>query len=281
MNTVQERILEIYKCIKCICDNKQIPYYAIGGTAIGAVRHNGFIPWDDDIDIAIPIEYYWYFFKCAEEQLPSYYSIKHCRNDRYYVFPFGKIIDERTTFIEEWEKGFTNLYKGVFVDVMPIAGVPGDNSQQKKYMSRLLRYILMNRWRRIPASCSVTRSAFLIKCVFKLPLLMFTRDYFFDKYMNLLARNPFYKSNMTGYTWGLYNEKTIMFPTEIFLETIDIPFEDTYMKCPAGYDKMLSIQFNDYMKLPPEDQRVSIHSPFIDLNTPYKEYVIKDFRGRK
>ena len=278
MNDVQGHILALYKVAKQICEKHNIPYYAIGGTAIGAVRHNGFIPWDDDLDIAIPIEHFWEFFNYAKEELPSYYSIKNGKTDKYYIYPFGKIVDERTTFIEEWEKPDSRLYKGIFMDVMPIAGIPSQVDEQKKFMETLMRNIQLNNWRRVPARCSDGKKERIFKSMVKVILSPFPNDYYFKKVFEMLESRPLSKSENTGYTWGLYGGKKIIFSSEWFTETVEVPFEDTIMRCPIGYDEMLSTQFGDYMKLPPEEKRISMHKPFIDVNKSYKEYIINGFR---
>ena len=270
MNETQKCILDIFKCFTQICERHHIPYFAIGGTAIGAVRHNGFIPWDDDLDVAVPIEYYWKFFEYAQNEIPDYYSIKNGKKDYLYVYNFGKLIDDRTTFIEEWEMPDIRLYKGIFIDIMPISGIPLEKKEQERFTNSLIRNIQLNKWKRVPPKCSAGKKERIFKTIIKAGLLFQNNDYYFEKVFELLESRPFFESEITGYTWGLYNNKKIIFETKWFKETVGIKFEDTIMQCPVGYDEMLTKQFGDYMTLPPEDKRISCHKPYIDVNQSYK-----------
>ena len=93
MNDIQKVILDIFKEFDRICTDNNIPYYAIGGTCIGAVRHKGFIPWDDDMDVAIPIEFWDKFIEIASRQLPDYYKLFSSMEVKHYRYLFIKIMD--------------------------------------------------------------------------------------------------------------------------------------------------------------------------------------------
>ena len=113
MNSLQNEILNIFKSIKEIFERNGIDYFAIGGTCIGAVRHNGFIPWDDDLDIAVPIEQFDNMLNVLKKELPSELALYTCHNRKHYRYIFVKVINTKTTFIEKSEAGF-NLQK-VFI----------------------------------------------------------------------------------------------------------------------------------------------------------------------
>lgn len=266
MNDLQKVILDIYKSVKLICDNNEIPYYAIGGTAIGAVRHNGFIPWDDDLDIAVPIEKFDFLISKLEKNLPDYYKVFDYRSSKYYPCMFIKVVDTRTTFIEKLDYTLPEAYKGVFIDIMPMSGVPSE-----AFMKKLYKYVQWNGViRRAPISSRGIKK--FAKIILGPLLSLVPRDYFIRKFYNSVKVFPLYKSDYTGYIWHRYFGKILMFPSIWFYETVEIPFEDTTMKCAKEYDKYLTYQFGDYMKLPSKDKRVNAHEGLIDLEKPFNYY---------
>ena len=96
MNDVQSKILDIFLKVNEICERNNLTYYAIGGTCIGAVRHQGFIPWDDDLDIAVPIEEWDTFWAVMERELPDSYEIYNGNHIKHYRYVFNKIHDANT-----------------------------------------------------------------------------------------------------------------------------------------------------------------------------------------
>ena len=137
MNDLQKEILEIFKIVHRICEQNELSYYAVGGTAIGAVRHNGFIPWDDDMDIAMPIEDYCFFKRHAQELLPDGYEFYSYENSPRYAHVFGKIINNNTTYIEESNMPYPKAYSGVWIDIMPMSGVPAPSKERHHFLNKL------------------------------------------------------------------------------------------------------------------------------------------------
>ena len=101
MTEIQEKILEIFQQVSILCEKEKIEYYAIGGTCIGAIRDKGFVPWDDDMDIAIPIEQFNKFIDIARQQLPSKYEVLTYKESLHYSEIFIKVIDKETSYIED------------------------------------------------------------------------------------------------------------------------------------------------------------------------------------
>ena len=125
MNELQSKILEIFKEFDRICRDNDLKYFAIGGTCIGAVRHKGFIPWDDDLDVAMPIEDYARFREVAPSSLAPQYQIYDYEEHEKCGYQFLKLFDRNTTFIEERNNNLDSCM-GVFIDIMPVA-YWGDN----------------------------------------------------------------------------------------------------------------------------------------------------------
>ena len=266
MTSVQTVILQIFKEIDSICKKNDILYYAVGGTCIGAIRHGGFIPWDDDLDIAIPIEDYDRFLKIAEKELPNYLYIYSSNDIEHYHYCWAKICDSRTTFLEKRQYCYKDSYKGVFVDIMPISGVPTNRIKREYFIKKLRLLSSLNNIRRFPV-------LLFYRKVLKVFLRAFPFNTFSKKYINALKKYPFADSEYTGYTWST-NLNKLIFPTSWFAEGQRIPFEDTTINCPLKYHEYLSYQFGDYMTPPPIEKQET-HDGIIDLSKSFTYYFDK------
>lgn len=271
MNNLQAKILEIYKEVKTICDRNNIPYYAIGGTAIGAIRHKGFIPWDDDLDIAIPIEYWDFFIEKANEQLPKQLYVYTAEEHEHFHYMFIKVCDKTTTFIEDLQKNLPDTYKGIFIDIMPLSGIPTNTAEQKRFLKKIRQLYLHNFRIRFRQVCpNITRYINLIP--YKLISLVIPYNRFYKKYFIELKKYPLSGSELTGYVWSTFRLPRWIFPAEWFQTTIEVDFEDTKINLPVGYDQYLTAQFGDYMKLPPVQERCT-HAGTVHLDIPYTDYL--------
>lgn len=269
MNIVQNKILDIYIEIKKICDKNDIRFFAIGGTAIGAERHKGFIPWDDDLDIAIPNNDYSKFLSCCQNELPphlkmfDYHSSKHC------LICWNKIHDERTAFLEKNTIEFDDYHYGIFVDIMPMYGVPVDFN---KYNKKIKKYRILNSLKQN----SITQMKSIKRILAKIALFpinaFLPRKFWLKKLDTYQANWSFDQSNYVGYTWHTLTDR-LVFERSWFDSYIELPFETTTMRCCKSNKEMLERQFSDYLSLPPENERVSNHYvKVIDVNHSYKDY---------
>lgn len=135
---LQLKLCDILYAVAKICEEHDIRYYLDGGTTLGAVRHKGFIPWDDDIDIVMPRPDFEYFLKIANEKLPEYYEVRtHKTHPGGHVYPWAKIEDGRTTVVVDWQRHL-NYKGGIFIDLFPLDGLPGNKIIRKWYMNLIL-----------------------------------------------------------------------------------------------------------------------------------------------
>ena len=274
MNLLQNEILNIYKEIANICARNGLDYFAIGGTCLGTIRHQGFIPWDDDRDLAIPIEQFDRFKECMKKELPEHLYLYDCEDIREYRYIFSKICNRNTAFIEESERPYPHAYKGLFVDIMPISGVPDNHKYQSEFVDKVrtyyrLNYIFRYPWKAMDNWKQKTMWIILHACFFHKPY-----NYFSHKWMEMLMTQPFVSAKKVGYVWST-SIKRLIFPKEWFSKHVELTFEDTIMRCPIGYDKYLTQQFGDYMELPPENERLQHHPYIVDLEHSYVEYTDK------
>ena len=230
------------------CEKNGLRYFLCGGTLIGAIRHKGYIPWDDDIDIAMPRPDYDQFVKTFN-QSENYYQVIDLLNDPDYTTPFAKVYDNRTILRELHYK---KVKYGVYIDVFPADGVK-DVAQIKKIM--LLRKLLntkkANYYHR-------TISKKIINTFGKLLLLPFSAHQIATWMDNEMRKYPFGSLPMAGLIanpLGLGE----MVDKAVFEHDIYQEFEGRKYRVPVGYDIWLRSIYGDYMQLPPVEHRVSHH----------------------
>lgn len=287
MNRQQEEILKIFEEFKRICDKYGFNYYAIGGTCIGAIRHKGFIPWDDDLDVGMPYSDYVRFLEVARFELRNPFELYDFHENEHAMFKFLKIHNANTTFIEKAVEQFPDRYTGIFIDVMPISGISSNKIKQRKFLLKckiLNRLDFIKRFKRIdlPEMKSIQNkmATFLL-----FPLIAGGK---FNKFTYLLdkmwEKYDISQENDVFFTWRLKLRGSYknIFPYEIFERNIELPFENTFIKVPIGYDEYLSMDFGDYMSLPPLEKQVPIHDYIVlDFDRSYKLYVKKYEKGTK
>lgn len=258
--------IEMLKEFIKICDALNLRYYILGGTMLGAVRHKGFIPWDDDIDIGMPRTDYEIFWKKAQELLPEPLFLQHYLTDKDYCANIIKIMNKNTTFIEcgNWNH---NICHGVFIDVFPLDNYPVTAAGKLWYKVR--RKILAARIGRV----FVHEDRNPVKELVKTSLDWIWPDV--KKAVEAKDRlfSSFPYSGMIANYCGMWGEKEVV-PAEWYAEGCELLFEGITVRAPKEYKKWLTQVYGDYMKLPPEEKRVSHHeTTIIDLERPYTEYM--------
>lgn len=228
------------------CVKYGIRYSLGGGSLLGAVRHGGYIPWDDDIDIMMPRPDYDCFLKTFEG-VYSHYTVQHCKNNKNYPWAFAKIYDDRTELIDHF------LMTGVFIDVFPIDGLP-DESGMKIYLERMDK-LIVDVFRNTK-SVTMYHTSFLYRWIKY--LLFHSHSKSVEKLDAYLHSFDFETSSYAGAIVGSYREKEYM-KSEVFKKYIDMSFEDRMYKVIADYDLYLRKHYGDYMELPPKEKQVSHH----------------------
>lgn len=271
MNKIQEKIFLIYLEIKKICEEHGLRYWAIGGTCLGAVRHQGFIPWDIDMDIAMPDIDYNKFLTIAAEALSQTKYIVCSRPDGCMI---TRVHDSETTAINPTQLRHPEWYIGVHVDIMPFSGMPAHNFARKLYAFQkgLFHSLDVRMMRNVRDE--VTIKGKIVNFLLSPAKLIMPEDYFFHKWIKGIKKYKYDESNFTCFLWANHKQapKLIM-KTEWFNDWIELPFESSTIRCPRNYDLYLKTQYGDYMRLPPEASRGKEYKGwFIDLNRSYQYY---------
>ena len=141
MKRIKDIELDMLKVFVSICDQLGLKYYLIGGTLLGAVRHKGFIPWDDDIDVGMPREDYEVFVEKAGKLLPDYIFLQNYRTDENMIFPFTKLRNINTTYIETRTK-YSKMNQGVWMDIFPLDYFEVDD-RKRNFQTRKVSIINM------------------------------------------------------------------------------------------------------------------------------------------
>ena len=141
LKRIKELELEILKAVADVCKKSGVEYFAVGGTALGAVRHHGFIPWDDDIDIGMTRDNYRKFLREAPGLLPRGYHLQSPYHDRSCPYPYTKIRMDHTVFMEYCNRN-VKMHQGVYIDIFPFDSMPDD---RKKYIQLFRRFQFLTR----------------------------------------------------------------------------------------------------------------------------------------
>lgn len=244
----QKRLLEIAKCFDAICQRNDIPYYMIGGTLLGAIRHKGFIPWDDDMDFGVPINYYEKLMGCLEKELPKQYRLCQFEKVKNCNTVFSKIDDMETCVDDKCNKCPLSEQLGLSIDIFPLCFCEKENESNIKLQK--LRYIdqkvfaesMENRWYK--RFCKA-----ILRAVFPL-----SRKRLMKKMWKLT--NSIKGGDYLANVFGLVGERELI-PLSFYGRDSRYQFENAFFCGPEKYDDYLKQIYGNYMQLPPVEKRKS------------------------
>ncbi|MBQ4105736.1 MAG: LicD family protein [Clostridia bacterium] len=257
LRKLQQTELEILKEIDRICRKHNLRYYIVGGTLIGAVRHGGFIPWDDDIDISMPREDFDKLCKISAEELSDKYFLQTYKKEKDCYFYYAKVRMEGTYFGED-KFEHMSIHKGIFIDIFPLDYIPQNTAMQKiifRGFSCLGGFI-----------CSKAKTTEFLYKNMSLPFIVTFRliqcilpKKVFLGMRTILGKlsNAFSKKNLYASLSGFHGYPMEIAPKEWWGDGCDIEFEDVTVRAPSQYHTLLTHMFGDYMQLPPEEERVN------------------------
>ena len=254
-----------------ICNKYNLKYTLLGGSLLGAIRHHGFIPWDDDIDIGMPRDDYDKFISIALKALNKKYKIATIYNENNFCYPFCKLYDNETTLIELKDLPF--IY-GIYIDIFPLDGIPKDLSIRHKIISPIQKR------RNVAGFLAKAELSYFYK--FKhLPAYLFYSLLYGDSHSALIKceelahKYPYCNEYDIINHYGAWGEKEIS-DYSWFNPLKEYTFEGRKVWGPNNYDAYLTKMYGDYMTPPPIEKRKSHHSHyFIDLS---RRYTLEEIR---
>lgn len=253
--------LDILDEVVNICDKFNIRYYLISGTLLGAARHKGFIPWDDDIDIGMPRKDYNRFLKVAQQELPEHYFLQHYKTEREYPLHFAKIRNKNTTYIP-LKICRHDINFGVSIDIAPLDGVPN-------FFCVMLLSIYNNaiKRHRFP---NVSCKSMLKEIIVKYLVWRYSTYEINKKIDKLMSRIDFYKCKYVANFFGVWGKREI-FPRDYFGDGVKLEFEGKMYNCPIKVNEYLSHLYGpSWMIIPSPENWVSHHGMLaIDLEKPH------------
>lgn len=271
LRALQLKELDMLLYFKNFCEKHNLLFYLCGGCCIGSVRHKGFIPWDDDIDIFMPRDDYeklgplW--SKYADTTKYSY-----CRpnKDITYKNLFATINDNNTTFIKTHQADL-DINHGLALDILPLDGYP------KSYLSRKIQIFWALIYSLFCAGIAPTNHGKFINILGKVLLMLVpSKNIRYKIWSFAQSKMTKHKINNCDYITELCSGPFYMmkkYPKEAFSKAVYMDFENYKMPLPVGYDIYLKTAFNDYMALPPKEKQIAHHDAiFCDLNNSYKKY---------
>ncbi|MCH5180668.1 MAG: LicD family protein [Erysipelotrichales bacterium] len=279
MNELQQKELDLLKEFTEFCKLHNLTYFLIGGTLLGAIRHSGFIPWDDDIDVGMPRPDYDMFCELAEKHFIGDTFFQSYRSDKHYPYVFSKLRNSNTTFIEKIYK-HVPMNHGVYIDIFPIDGISKNANEKKKKMDRRVMIKAIPFFISWPVNLmrKPRLKFFLTDILIDIllcPFLLFNINNWskrlYEKSMKKIKiSESTYVANMQC---GDYRNKKNIYPTYLLDEYVDWQFEDLICKVPKNYDEFLTLSYGDYMKLPPLSEQVGHHyNSGYDMHKSYRDY---------
>ena len=251
-DTAKEIMVDLLSALDEYCKNNNITYFLAYGTLLGAIRHKGFIPWDNDIDIWMPRPDYEKFrVLVSTKSIGNNVRILDYKNER--TFPFLKAVDRRTRLKEHFLVTENNL--GLYVDIFPLDGLPSDQTKLKRIQDRAYKLNKMFSFANYRFGTGKNLAMKIVK-VLGYPLSRCLSSKKICHKLDTLCRDYRYEeSEYVGHmVWGYtYKEKL----KKTWFRPSTGEFEGHEFVIPEGYDNILKTYYGDYMQLPPEDKRIT------------------------
>lgn len=262
LNELQTIQLNILKEFDALCKENNIPYFIIGGSTIGCVRHKGFIPWDDDIDVGLLRPDYDKFVELAYDKWKGRIQVRNYKFTEGFYHSLTHAVDTQISIMDE--SRINAVKANVWIDVNPLDGFPTNFVSRKihYYYLRIIKNMIVlsqfdslfdkNKKRSKVASVAIS---IIQKINF---FTFFNTKKLIEWLEKILRKYDPYKSKYVGNFLGRYGQKEIMEKT-IFDEMLEMPFEDIFVPVMKDYDTYLRNLYGDYMQLPTESERINRH----------------------
>lgn len=271
IRALQLKSLEILKVFDKFCRRHKLRYFLCGGCCIGTIRHQGFIPWDDDVDVFMPRPDYERLRKLWKQEMDEHqYALCRSGPGVFLRSMLTAISDEETTFIKERQADL-DIHHGVRLEILPLDGCPNNPVLRRLQILCALIFQVFN------LQEAPTSKGKALEWAGKAMLALFpgqkARYRIWRLMEKLMSRYSFDRCTKTTELCSRYQYMVNEYPHWVFEKAVFKPFEGQKFPIPLGYDTYLTMAFGDYMELPPESAQIPKHDAvFVDLDHSYKNY---------
>lgn len=263
----KELLVQILDRFLTYCKENNLRCYLVAGTLLGAVRHNGFIPWDDDVDVMMPMNDFNRLMNLTiNGKIDDRYTISTPENNPLHMWPFLKVCDSKTILVETGVVDKKHIeqqkkYYGVYVDVFPMYGLPNDDDERKEFqikLSTLHKHDIhavrvMNRRKNDSTLLYTARK--IAYWFYRIPFRIKGNHYYVSETLRLINQYPLDDSKYYGFDIGIIPDCRAHSLVSYLSESTTLKFETLTSPVLKAYDQILSNQYGDYMQLPPKNER--------------------------
>ncbi|MBR5159839.1 MAG: LicD family protein [Bacteroidaceae bacterium] len=258
LNEVQQESFEILKAFHNYCVENNLRYQLAYGTCLGAIRHKGFIPWDDDVDVMMPRPDFDRLNELISTQSIQNYELLSLRTSSIYSSPLAKIHNPSTLAEQQYYQLDVPQF-GVYIDIFVVDGIPDQVVDQQLLFKKA--FSARRKW-----ELSIKRFGYeknylkrFLKVLLALPFRLIGYRYWVEQYERISKTYIFNEQDYAGVVLFGEGQRKEIFKRSVFEESVLKQFRDKEFYVPASYDTYLSQMYGDYMQLPPEEQRISKH----------------------
>lgn len=268
---LQLKLLEIFKYFKKICEENNLTYWCGGGTMLGAVRHKGFIPWDDDLDVFLPRKDYERLYEIWNQVADtSHYVLVRTDKKVNYHHAAMNLVDVRTTYVNRHSEN-EDIYHGIYIDVIPFEGCPNSKVERALQIYHSIMFSVFNVQRLPDNQGSLLRLP--TKILLSLVQSPQSRYKIWKRHQDKMTQYDFFTAKYVKETITSFKGLFRLYDRKCF-DTVDADFEGIKVKIPAGYDHYMKRVYGDYMNMPKDLDMSTRYGvvKFINLNEPYIKF---------
>lgn len=266
LNELQFKLCQMLKFFHSFCLEHKLSYYVLGGTMLGAVRHKGFIPWDDDADVGMPRKDYERLREFTDVMQGQYVFETVYSDDRNYCYPFSKLYDTTTTLIENSHQ---KTKRGIYIDIFPLDGIGNTENEAKKNFDSMnfwknmlsLRTIELKKGRAIYKNIAIALAQ-------SVPNALLNDKNISLKINEMCKKHSFESSSWGGNLIGAWGWKEVM-KIAIYGTPRLYQFEDFFVYGVENAEAYLTHMYGNWKELPPVEKRYSHHDRYLDLKRSY------------